>query len=106
MNALFDQIVDIVEIFDDPAYSELPAVQKVLHVSGQVSSALLEIVGALKDGDMISTQELIDALEMLYAKYIKPIDLPLNDFVEMIVDNQVPKAIEPLVLALQGLLSK
>ena len=99
---LYGQIKSLVNINDNPAFGDYDAVEKSLYPTEQISHALRSIYSSLKGSDQATytIDELSSALEQFYDEYVAPIDLPMGDFVEMIVDNQVPKFFKPAIEAI------
>ena len=105
MNPIYEQIKSVVFIKDNPEFAGFDPVKKVLWVTFQVSGALVDVYDSLR-GDPARQEQLAEALELLYADYIEPIDLPIGDFVERIVDRNVASFIKPMVQSIDAALDK
>lgn len=102
-SVLYGQIKSLVNINDNPHYAGFDVVEKTLYLGEQISHALRSIYSSLKGkGEAPYTiDELSEALETFYADYVAPIDLPMNNFLEGILDRNVPGLFKPALLGLQ-----
>lgn len=101
---LYGQIKSLVNINDNPAYATFDPIEKVLYVAEQGARAARSIYSSIKGNPTAeyTIDDLSDAMEKFYEDYLEPIDLPMNDFVEGIVDRNVPNFFKPALIQAQA----
>jgi hypothetical protein len=101
---LYGQIKSLVNINDNPAYASFDPIEKVLYVAEQGARAARSIYSSLKGNPNAeyTIDDLSEAMEKFYEDYLEPIDLPMNDFVEGIVDRNVPNFFKPVLIQAQA----
>lgn len=104
-NAIYDKIKSAVNIDDNLEFPNFDAVKKGLYVTHELSGALLLVYDSLR-GTSEEKAELSDALRLFYVEYVEPIDLPINDFFERLVDANVPTVFPALVDVIDAALDK
>jgi hypothetical protein len=99
---LYGQIKSLVNIHDNPAFAAMDGIEKGLYVTEQLARAGRSVYSSMRGkGDAPYTvAEISDACEQFYRDYVEPIDLPINDLIEGIVDRNVPGFFEPGIQAL------
>lgn len=104
---LYGQIRSLVNIHDNDHYAEYDLVEKSFYLTEQISHALRAIYSSLKGREEApyTLDELADALKLFYDEYVAPIDLPMNDFFERIVDSRIKDFFGPALHAIQGRLA-
>lgn len=98
MPTLFEQIEDAIDFTE---HARRPRVAKAFGIMADILSAAVILLEKLSDpGAADNLEQIIDAAEKVYDKYVVPIDLPLNDIMEAFVERQVRGLIRTTVAVL------
>ena len=84
---IYQFLVDHINIDEHPSYPDWPPVKQVLYVVNQIAHATYRAYEILETTDPGDDQELTRSLVSLWDTYFVPIDLPVNNFIERMVDN-------------------
>lgn len=92
--SLEEEIKDIMAVRLDPNFQTYSAVKRFGLIMIEVLEAGCELAHNLRD-----PEELIPTLEKLFQEYVVPIDLPMNDFLEVSAETALRQLIRPTITA-------
>jgi hypothetical protein len=86
---VYRQILELVKIYDDPAFEKLSLLDKVFKVAAQVSAAACAILTDLQpERRAKAVPRVVATAEWVFDEYVAAIDFPINDVVERFLEKR------------------
>ena len=102
---LYEKLKGYLYLHDNRAYAGFDQTEKVLYLVKELSGSVLQVYRSLNrmDDTDYTLDDVTDACEQFYTDYVRPIDLPINDYLESLIDSQLPTLFAPLIEALSDM---
>jgi len=84
---LYSFLTSNLNIEDNPNYPTWPPAKQLLFVNAEVGRVLFHAWEVLESDDSVDDRAIVEVLEKLYDRYFVPIDLPINNVAESIVER-------------------
>lgn len=105
-NQIYENLKSRLDFADSQEFAKADLFEKGLIATREISTALLAVYQPLR-GTAIDQAEVSQAIELAYAEYISPLDIPgVGPIIEAVLDNQGGRIAGGMVKPLDALLDK